>query len=355
MLGGFLNRMRRGIRRRVRGWLLSLLQEDGGAPLEYQAEAPSVHPTGGPPEHWVNLVKDKAPELLRPPLRTKPAIPARRTGIAQGPRAKPDAPPPTKPQPAKPISMTSREPRGQPAPIVSRKRVESRSPEEHREQRPLIPASPVETPRTAGTTIQHNPPSAGSAARVGRNNPVEAAEPVRDQRATNDRRMSPGAVRPRSAETYITGQRTEHQARSVMVAETRIEEPLRDFEESGHLEPERIVRSDDPWPELNSRPKPPRDQAARFLNDDKRLDRETDFPPREIGTGRPVVFPPQSDSTRRSFELSYPTSVEPRDDHWPELPRDQAAAEPARDVQRVEEEHLKDLELEQSGNGRWSE
>src|SRR6516164_4326617 len=60
------------MRRRLRHWLLSLLQDDAEAAA---APAPSPAPpedaepadVDGPPAHWVERVKHAAPELLRPP------------------------------------------------------------------------------------------------------------------------------------------------------------------------------------------------------------------------------------------------------------------------------------------------
>ena len=356
----------------MRVWLLSILQDEASDHVEASQSPPRgmarsigleripESASQGPPEHWVNLVKDRAPELLRPVTRQQSAIP-RSPFLVSG--REPATKPPVQARPNPPSTTPSQVPSvaGQPerrrtttpAPSPIRRREENRVEFEARRELPRISAiaEPEKKSSDAGPAPEGQEASrdtrAASTAIVHDEPRVARQDQIHESRASE-------ASGPRPAITREEHPRAE--VREFASARNDSSSPV--GIEPTYSEPESAVESEVFWPKLEE------EQSS-----------EEPAPP-EYETGAGIVasapapsFPGVREAERRAIatstraEESLPraTSADTHfahtkaEDPWPKLPEDSEPSETPWDVQHAEMQHLNRLELEQRGRGRWSE
>ena len=348
MAGGVLERMKRGLRRRARRWLLAILQDDAAEAAP--GSPPSGEVSGGPPAHWVELVKDRAPQLLRPAdSRSGIRMPGLRPVIRQPEEAKPRVPVPD--IAAEPAKITAHVPKSGFA----------------------VPTTPISAPTYRGKSSTAN---SGSP-------PQPAKSELREQRTEAGQKQSeilarpavaaPAAVEPTRQRTTIayrhSGQVRQSTHRpdvapnpATAPRDSLLKQPERGREQAPTSSLEIVAQEErsqleisEPsrtaWPELSDRLSNPRPVYPSHLGGETHP--ATEMPLSSLKASSPVVVEYPAREERRVTPR--PAAAERMEDPWPELPDDINQADQPWEVQHTETEHLKRIELEQQGRREWNE
>jgi hypothetical protein len=382
---GLLDKLRRQLRRGARRWIVSILQEEspGGEtspageqlPAQVQSVSKDLPDSqdenpGGPPEHWVNLVKDVAPELLRPRVsrnelsaRQKQVSPQRQerssaSSIESKPESTPESPSDrrTKDSTAGESQKVERER------TVPGTKVESSLDESSRTQSQVLSLS-TKVGSEERLVMPKNDSDGAMAAEIfhsEKNNDAERQHrSEREQTTGSGRRVNDARTAgvepqgdqrgyPGSSEDRNTPRDYEVQSQSY---ESFVIPEQTDVNASGKSP------TVDLWPELPESSNIIGNQQDTTTHDPSAVAkvRETNFDRAEVQKYSPVVFRSRADNQSASIKPSERLQFEHHEDPWPELPDDSASRQPAYRAERFDAEHLRYLDLEQRGKRQWSE
>ncbi len=358
----FLDKLRRRFRRQLRDWLLSILQEGelssettapraevaaDGAPRPDQIPAPS---TNGPPAHWVELVKDAAPELLRPP-------PHRATDVPTGQRRpigsrRSDGVSPDNVQPPDQYVVSERPPRRQAVPML---RSHTERPALRHEPAHTVLPSAVSAP---GATVRTGNPSpmADYSRSAAPGSPDDVEPTVSPKRATPARQAALIANPPRDGALVARDDHADHTGDAGLVRQSEGVRPVELAASAAKTSLQTVSLDEHRGPEL-----PPASMQRDAIIDGPSViapplqRRETETKER-IARLEEVAPTPQAGTVSNPTPVAMPPiRYNELINRWPDLPEEPAAVEPDWNEQLGEAERLRRIDLEQRGRGRWSE
>ncbi len=355
----------------MRRWLLFILQEEAADHADVSS-SPSGNPaesiaaeqiprslSEGPPEHWVNLVRDRAPELLHAMARRQAPTP--RHPLSPVMPSSPREPPPQGRRRPSPISHTHNPPiEGSSEHGIGASPVSSlKGPSGERTK---VPGAQRELPRIPAIAESESKQSDDHLTPNGQ----EMSPSIATALSGIARELARLGRHDRTHETPVVAEPERSSSVTLELQPVTVRETARPRTSSPsgppqmHSEPQPPAAvTESLWPELgegpSSRPSGTSEYEAGARTTPAAL--VAAFPAEIPDAERPVMA--TSTRTREATPIasSWDTHFgdREREDPWPELPDDSEPSEPPWDVQQAEAQHLRHIDLEQRGRGRWSE